>query len=378
MKNLSRVAAMILILVLAVGGACAESLSLNGTIEAGVTVPVYAPIGGTIESVTVEQGMRVNAGDTLFSYRTEKTYAAEDGTVSGVFVAPGDDAETMTERYGADLYIEGKSKYTISATTAKAYSSEDTMLIHTGEKVYLLCKKVNTRNGIGVVTAVDGTSYTVQVTEGNFIVGDMVYIYRDSEYSDKQRIGRGSATRMNPTAVNGTGAVVSVAVRDGDKVKRGDLLMETLTGTFDGYKVSGTTIKAETEGVITSVAVEAGATVNKGDVIAQIAPISGMRVEATISADDRKSLKAGDKVQIELEADESKAYEGTVKYITEIPEEETEDIVYKAIIDFKPDENVFFGMTVVVTKEAAAEPAEEPDEEPEQVPAEEPARTPAE
>ena len=161
-------------------------------------------------------------------------------------------------------------------------------------------------------------------------------------------------------------------------MKRGDLLMETLTGTFDGYKVSGTTIKAETEGVITSVAVEAGATVNKGDVIAQIAPISGMRVEATISADDRKSLKAGDKVQIELEADESKAYEGTVKYITEIPEEETEDIVYKAIIDFKPDENVFFGMTVVVTKEAAAEPAEEPDEEPEQVPAEEPARTPAE
>ncbi len=48
MKNLSRVAAMILILVLAVGGACAESLSLNGTIEAGVTVPVYAPIGGAV------------------------------------------------------------------------------------------------------------------------------------------------------------------------------------------------------------------------------------------------------------------------------------------------------------------------------------------
>ena len=57
-------------------------------------------------------------------------------------------------------------------------------------------------------------------------------------------------------------------------------------------------------------------------------------------------LKAGDKVLIELEADESKSYEGTVKYITEIPEEETEDIVYKAIIDFKPDDSVFFGMTV--------------------------------
>ena len=100
---------------------------------------------------------------------------------------------------------------------------------------------------------------------------------------------------------------------------------------------------------------EAGATVSKGDVVAQIAPISGMRVEAQISADDRKALNAGDKVIIELEADESKTYEGTVRYITELPEEDTEDVTYKAVIDFTPDENVFFGMTVTVTTAEAAE-----------------------
>ena len=52
---------------------------------------------------------------------------------------------------------------------------------------------------------------------------------------------------------------------------------------------------------------------------------------------------------LELEADESRAYEGTVRYLTEIPEEETEEVTYKAIIDFTPDEHVVFGMTVVVT-----------------------------
>lgn len=351
MKNLSRVAAMILILVLAVGTACADSLSLNGTVEAGVTIPVYAPIGGTVENVAVEQGMRVNAGDTLFTYRTEKTYAAEDGTVSGVFVEPGDDAETMTERYGADLYIEGKSKYTISASTAKAYSSEDTMLIHTGEKVYLLCKKANTRNGIGVVTAVDGTSYTVQVTEGNFIVGDVIYIYRDSEYSDKQRIGRGSATRMNPTAVNTTGAIVNVAVKDGDEVKRGDLLLETLTGIFDRYEMSGTEVTAEEAGVITTVSAEAGTAVTKGDIVAKIAPLSSVRVKALVNADDRKELKTGDKVTITLESNDTKSYEGTIQYVSEVPEEDSETTEYKVMIDFTPDENVVFGMSVVVTAE---------------------------
>ena len=83
--------------------------------------------------------------------------------------------------------------------------------------------------------------------------------------------------------------------------------------------------------------------------MAQIAPISGMRVEASVTADDRTALKAGDKVTIELEADESKTYEGTVRYITEMPEQDTEEVTYKAIIDFTPDESVYFGMAVVVT-----------------------------
>ena len=349
MKTLSRVAAIILILVLAAGTACADALSLNGTIEAGETVPVYAPIGGTVEKVAVEQGMRVNAGDTIFSYRTEKTYASEDGRAAGVFVEEGDDAETVTERYGADLYIESKSVYTVSASTQKAYDSAETKMIHTGESVYLMSKKG--RYGVGIVTAVDGTSYTVRVTESDFITGDTVYVYRDSAYSAKQLIGRGSVSRANPTAVNATGAIVSVAVKDGDEVKRGDLLLETLTGTFDGYRMSGTSVTAEETGVVASVSAEAGTAVAKGDIVAKIALLSGMRVEALVNADDRKELKAGDKVTITLESDETKTYEGTVRYISELPEEDSDTIQYRVMIDFTPDENAVFGMTVVVTTE---------------------------
>ena len=41
-----------------------------------------------------------------------------------------------------------------------------------------------------------------------------------------------------------------------------------------------------------------------------------------------------------------------MRYITEMPEEDTEEVTYKAIIDFTPDENVHFGMPVVVTSGA--------------------------
>ncbi len=355
MKIMKRVAMTVMALMLAAGAACADTLNLNGTVEAGVTVPVYAPIGGTVDQVSVEKGMHVAAGDTLFSYRTEKTYASADGTVTGVFAKAGDDAETVTEQYGADLYIEGTTIYSVSASTSKAYSSAETTIVHTGETVYLVCRTDAKRFGTGIITAVDGTNYTVLVTEGNFIIGDSVSVFRDSAYSEKQRLGRGSIARVNPTAVTGTGAVVSVAVKDGDQVKRGDLLMETLSGTFEGYEMTGTSVKAEEEGVIVSVAAEAGAAVNKGDIVIQMAPVSGMRVEAAVSADDRQALKAGDKVIIELEADESISYEGTVRYITEMPEEDTEETTYKAIIDFTPDENVYFGMPVVVTTPESAE-----------------------
>ena len=363
MKTMKRVTAILFALaLLAAGAAQAESLSLNGTVEAGVTIPVYAPIGGTVDSVSVETGMRVTKGETLFSYRTEKTYAAEDGTVTGVFVRAGDDAEGITERYGANLYIEGQTVYTVSASTSKAYSSVETTLVHAGETVYVLCRTDTSRKGKGIITAIDGTSYTVMVTEGSFIAGDSVSVFRDEDHTEKLRVGRGNVERVSPTAVNATGAVVNVAVKDGDTVKRGDLLIETLSGTFEGYEMTGTAVTAEEDGVITSVSAEAGATVNKGDVVAQIAPISGMRVEAKITADERASLKPGDKVTIQLESDESKSYEGTVRYITELAEEDTEEVTYKAIIDFTPDENVIFGMSVVVTSEgksATMDPGDE-------------------
>lgn len=349
MKTMKTIAALLAAAMMMTGAAQAASLTFSGTVEAGVKIPVYAPIGGTVDTVETEAGARVEAGDTLFTYRTEKTYASLDGVVRGVFVQAGDDAETMTERYGADLYIEGTVKYTISANTNKAYSDVDTMFIHPGETVYLNDRNDTKVSGKGIVTAVEGTSYTVQVTEGDFIPGHSIAVYRDEAHSDKQRLGRGSLSRVNPTAVNAAGAVVNVAVKDGDEVKRGDLLMETLTGTFDAYEMTGTSVAAAEAGVVTSVTAEAGAAVAKGDIALQIAPLSGMRVEAMVGEDDRNALHAGDKVTITLEADSGKTYEGTVRSISGIPEEGTDTVTYKALIDFTPDEYVSFGMKVEVS-----------------------------
>ena len=150
--------------------ALAETITLNGTVTASETHEIYAPIGGTVARVAVESGERVSAGDVLVSLSTTKVYADESGTVTGVFGQPGDSADTISGRYGAVMYIEGESVYTIDASTENAYNSTDTKFVHVGESVYLSCYSDGKHTGTGVITAIQGTDYTVKVLSGEFLV----------------------------------------------------------------------------------------------------------------------------------------------------------------------------------------------------------------
>ncbi len=196
--------------------ACA--LTLTGTVIRAEAVTVYAPIGGTVDSVAVEPGAAVGENDVLFSLRTTKVYAEENGTVTGIFGQPGDSAATVASRYGAVLYMESEARYTVSACTDSADNITQTNMSHVGEKLYLQCPTNSSRIGEGTVTAVDGTGYTVRVSSGSFIPGDSVDLFRDRQFSSEKRVGRGTVSRVNPEAVTGSGSIVAVAVEDGQEV----------------------------------------------------------------------------------------------------------------------------------------------------------------
>ena len=335
-------------------GALAETITMNGTVAAGETVTVYAPIGGTVETVSVETGERVTAGQALLELKTTKVFASQDGVISGVFGEEGEDAETVAGRYGAVMYLEGDNLYTASISVSKAYSSVETMTVHPGEKVYVQCRMVSARAGTGVITAIDGTNYTVMVTSGEFLPGDSVDVYRDEAHTDKMRIGRGSISRVSPEAITASGAIVRLNVKDGDKVKKGDVLMETLEGSFDGYVSTGTRVTAGEDAVVQTVNAEAGSAVTKGAALFQLIPADGLRVEASVYADDLKNIRVGDPVTIELESDESKVYEGKISFISALPTE-GDEVTYRVLVDFVPDEEAALGMNVIVTTVEASE-----------------------
>lgn len=332
---------------------CADSLVLDGTVTNDESVQVYAPIGGTVDKVLVLAGDTVNEDTAIAALRTTKVYATENGTITGIFGQPGDNAESISTRYGAVLYMEGESTFTVSASTTNAYNSTETKFVHVGEVVYLQGRTSASRTGEGIITSIDGINYTIEVSSGMFIVGDSVDVFRDKAYSTKQRIGRGTVSRRNPIAVTGSGSIVSYAVKNHDTVKRGDLLFETLDGSFDGYYMSGEKIYAGLSGTLAELNVTAGSSIQKGAVCAVIYPSSSMRVVAEVSEEDLKSLSVGDAVTIELTADEDAGtkYDGTVSMISQIATSSgsTTGVTFSVYIDFEADSHVRYGMSALVT-----------------------------
>ncbi len=367
--------ALILALCLTGTAALAEPISFSGTVETGATLPVYAYAGGTAEEVPVRAGETVTADTVIARIRTTKVFAEEDGTVAAVFGQAGDNAETVANRYGAVMYLEGTYRLSISASISKAYDAPENDLVHPGEKVFLVSRAHTNMKGEGMVTLVDGSSYTVLVTEGDFLVGDNMGIYRDSGYTQATCIGRGNIERVSPTAVTGTGNIVSFAVQAGDTVKRGQLLFETVSGDFDGPEAVSAEIRAGTDGVIAELNVEKGSSVTAGSVAAVIYPAGTAWVRADVAEADLKELSVGQRMKVELDwnQDLGVSYEGRVEMISALGTQGEESVTYPVYVSFVPDENTRYGMTALVTTaadgtESAGDEAgtEEPEKTPEE------------
>lgn len=110
-------------------------ITFDGTVVAGDAVSVTAPFGGMVSDVAVKAGSEIALGDAICTIETTKVYAPTSGTVCGLFGQPGDAVDTVTQRYGAVLYLSPAEKYTISASINKAYNSSETRYVTIGETV---------------------------------------------------------------------------------------------------------------------------------------------------------------------------------------------------------------------------------------------------
>ena len=356
-KTAALAAAMLLCAALIPGQALGETVFPGEVTVSGAKV-IAAPYGGVVNDVRVRVGDSVHIGDPIATVETQKTYAMTEGTISGVFASEGDAADGVKERYGALVYIEPINRFTIACSTERAYNASENRYIHIGETVYLSCTRDASHQGRGIVTALDEQSdeaFSVEVTGGEFYMGETVDIFRSPDYAAASRIGRGTVSRTAPVAVGGEGSVLRMHVRAGDTVERGELLFETVSGTLDGLYAPDTQVVSDVSGVVATVDASNGTGVEKGAKLVTVYPEEAMQVMMVISEADLSDVNVGDSASIEFnwDADSGRRFEGTISSISYVSAQSDKETTgagaqYAAYIDFTPDETVRIGMTVIV------------------------------
>ena len=317
----------------------------DGTVVSGETVTITAPYGGVIKSMDMRKGALISVGDTVAVMDTTRVLASEDGTVRALEKQEGDSAE------GTVLYLSPVNKYVISADIGYAYDSPEMTYVTIGEKVYMKCASDGSHRAEGVITKVNGSSYTVEATAGELYLEETVYIYRNDDYYWRERIGSGEVARMEAIAVAGTGSLLKLHVEDGEEVERGQLLFETVEGAFDALLSPGSTIQSDASGVVADVPVAAGQKVQKGDVLATVYQTGDYQVKFPITEDLLSTVHVGDGATIYFNwSEDSRSFRGTVKEISYLAEAnaETGETAYSGYIAFEADETVRIGMSVTV------------------------------
>ena len=292
----------------------AAAAKFEGTVVAGEAFAVWAEYGGTVSEVSAEAGDLVLTGEALLTLETAKIFATRDGTVAKVFAEAGEDATAATEDYGSALAVAPVNRYTVYMAIDGAYDSAATKRIRMGEVLYLKCTKNGTHRGVGIVTAVDDTEYTILCTGGGFSNGETVYAYRDPAYANKQRVGEGTviATDVDKYAADGT--VVQCHIADGDEVERGQLLMELAGGAPTGANWNGGRVEAEIGGIVLSVLVSPGDGVSQGQAVATLCRADGLEIAFAVPEAELSEVSEGGRATVELSGTHE-AYEGIVERV---------------------------------------------------------------
>ena len=296
---LKRWATLLLALISLAAPALAEVYT--GTTAALSTVTVRAGDAGAVAAAQAVVGQRVEAGQSLFRMRSERTFASQDGTVSLVSADVGDAVS------GEVLELAPTQRYTIHCTVDSAYKSAESRLVHSGERVYAKCTHDGTHRAIGIVTEIDGAEYRVLTLGGELYVGETVYLYRDDAFTAARRVGIGTVVVSDTEVYEAEGELTLLRVSEGDRVERGQLL----------YATGGGEITAPVGGIVTALNCGAGDAVEADQAVAEIVPDDAVGVEIMVDETEAAKIAVGDRVALTFAGYEDEdAAPGTVVAIS--------------------------------------------------------------
>ncbi len=283
----------------------------NGTVQASSFDDITAPCSGTLLPFDLDPGDAVDAGAPLFELMTVETWAPEDGTVGHLFAAEGDSADAAVAAYGAVLTLQPAVRQRMHCSYREASNYEENKHLHVGDTLYF---KSGTEKGTGVVISVVGENYEVEILTGSFKKDKTLDLYKDAGYSSHDKVGRGTVYYRDDITVAASGRIAELPFVPGETVKKGDVLLRTLAPDA-GADVSPV-IAAPAGGVVDALSVSPGQQVWKGQRLCRIWHTGVPEIVAQVDEMDLGDLRAGDRIPVTLDTDESRILTGTVTEIS--------------------------------------------------------------
>jgi len=284
-------------------GAAALAEVYEGKTAALTSVRVQSDASGVLKVLEVEVGERVAEGCTLARLGGERVFASQDGQVSLVEVEVGEAAA------GPVLKVAPLERYVLHCTVDSAYQAAGTMLVHSGETVYIRCTSDGSHRAQGIVTAIDGAEYRVLTLGGELYIGETVYLYRDADFTLEQRVGIGTVVANDTQCYESSGTVTRLCVVPGDTVERGQLL----------YELDGGEIVAPISGIVAAIEAQPGDAVEKEQAIVELVSDDQICVTLQLEETDAARIEAGQAAELLL--DDEKVLSGAVLDVTWIAEE---------------------------------------------------------
>ena len=363
------------------------SVETGDEVSAGATLVQIADFDHMQVSFRIDEydigDVRVGDRCTVTATATEKVFSSRVETINYISSSTGNVAYyTATANVDVDSGVYPGMQVTVTVPQEEAvdvgaegdalsFTLENQAFVYkmkedeTLEEVYLVSRTRTADRGTGLITSVDGSSFTVLVTSGDFFLTDNIVVSREENHAAESRIGRGNLTRISPRAVTGSGTILSVAVQPGEEVRQGQLLFETIDASFDSPELARAEVKAGVDGVVASISATQGSTLTQSGLVASIYPQDRVWVKAEVTETDLSELTVGQQVKVELDwnQDHGVSYEGTVEMISALGTVGEESTTYPVYISFIPDENTRYSMSALVTtlENGTAEAAQDGD-----------------
>ncbi|MCR4882121.1 MAG: HlyD family efflux transporter periplasmic adaptor subunit [Clostridiales bacterium] len=278
---IKRYAALWTAFFLLMSSACAENWS--GSVISTVEAPILASASGILEELNLLMGEKVSSGDIVGHTSITPVFAEESGTVSLVTAHVGD---IVSDTF---ITIAPVCKYRIISSTSDAYSSPETTMIHGGEIVYIRCMADRSHLAIGFTANISGSTFDVFTTAGELYIGESVNLYRKADYSYESKVGIGTVVENDLKSYSADGHILSIRVKEGDYVERGQLLFT--------YASSATTdIIVSEDGIITSITGVQGQNVKQDQVLATIALQDSIRIQFPVPETQIYLVHIGDEM----------------------------------------------------------------------------------